>query len=234
VAKKKRLTRKQLLKEPDEFLTFTSKAIQFGTEHRKAITYGAIGFIVLVLAVALYHYFSNLSERQAYDIFEQGLVQYMGQASGQPSPHSKEGAGAAFAELLRRYPSTKAAELSLPLYGDMSYEDGNYDKAISLYQRALEVFSRDDTLRRLLWNDLAYAYEGKKDYNTAAQYFKKITDGEGPFLKGDAYFNLGRMYEAMNNQEAARQAYEQVVQNYPEAVNFQVAKEKLERLKAKG
>ncbi|KPK25662.1 MAG: hypothetical protein AMK69_13760 [Nitrospira bacterium SG8_3] len=234
MAKKKRLTRKQLLKEPDEFLTFSAKAIRFGAENRKPISYALIALIVVVLAVALFHYFSNLSERKAYAVFEQGLVHYMGQASGEQSPHFQERAKGAFAELLRRYPSTRAAELSLPLYADISYADGNYDEAIKLYQRALEVLSGDDTLQRLIWNDLAYAYEGKKDYNTAAQYFKKITDSEGTFLKADAYFNLGRMYETMDNQEGARQAYEDVVKDYPGAVNFQVAKEKLERLKGQG
>jgi TolA-binding protein len=158
----------------------------------------------------------------------------MGQASGEQSPHFQERAKGAFAELLRRYPSTRAAELSLPLYADISYADGAYDEAIKLYQRALEFLSEDDILQRLIWNGLAYAYEGKKDYNTAAQYFKKITDAEGTFLKADAYFNLGRMYEAMHNQEGARQAYEDVVKEYPGAVNFQVAKEKLERLKGQG
>ncbi len=234
MAKKKRLTRKQLLKEPDEFLTFSAKAIRFGAEHRKPIAYASVAFIVVVLAIALFHYFSNLSEREAYAVFEQGLVHYMGQASGEQSAHFQERAKGAFAELLRKYPSTRAAELSLPLYADISYADGAYDEAIKLYQRALEVLSEDDTLQRLIWNGLAYAYEGKKDYNTAAQYFKKITDSEGTFLKADAYFNLGRMYEAMDNQEGARQAYEDVVKDYPGAVNFQVAKEKLERLKGQG
>ena len=234
MAKKKRLTRKQLLKEPDEFLTFSAKAIRFGAEHRKPISYASIALVVVVLAVALLHYFSNLSQREAYAVFEQGLDQYMGQASGDQSHHFQERAKAAFAELLRRYPSTRAAELSLPLYADISYADGAYDEAIKLYQRALEFLSEDDILQRLIWNGLAYAYEGKKDYNTAAQYFKKITDAEGIFLKADAYFNLGRMYEAMDNQEGARQAYEDVVKDYPGAVNFQVAKEKLERLKGQG
>ena len=234
MAKKKRLTRKQLLKEPDEFLTFSARAIRFAAENRKPLAYASIALVVVVLAGALFHYFSNLSERQAYAIFEQGLDQYMGQASGEQSAHFQERAKGAFAELLRKYPSTRAAELSLPLYADISYADGAYDEAIKLYQRALEVLSEDDTLQRLIWNGLAYAYEGKKDYNTAAQYFKKITDSEGTFLKADAYFNLGRMYEAMDNQDGARQAYEDVVKDYPGAVNFQVAKEKLERLKGQG
>ncbi len=234
MAKKKRVTRKQLLKEPDEFLTFSAKAIRFGAENQKAISYALIALVVVVLSVALFRYFSNLSERKAYAVFEQGLVHYMGQAPGKTSAHFQEKAKEAFAEVLRKYPSTRAAELSLPLYADISYEEGAYDQAVELYQRALEVLSQDKTLQRLLWNDLAYAYEGKKDYNTAAQYYEKITGSEGAFLKADAYFNLGRIYEAMGNQEGARKAYDQLVKDYPGAANFQIAKEKLGRLEGQG
>lgn len=234
MAKKKRVTRKQLLKEPDEFLTFSAKAIRFGAENQKAISYALIALVVVVLSVALFRYFSNLSERKAYAVFEQGLVHYMGQASGKTSPHFQEGAKEAFAEVLKKYPSTRAAELSLPLYADMSYEEGAYDKAIELYQRALKGLSQDKTLQRLIWNGLAYAYEGKKDYNTAAQYYEKITGSEGALLKADAYFNLGRIYEAMDNQEGARKAYDHLVKDYPGAVNFQIAKEKLGRLEGQG
>jgi len=235
MAKKKRVTRKQLLKEPDEFLTFSAKAIRFGAENQKAISYALIALVVVVLSVALFRYFSNLSERKAYAVFEQGLNHYMGQASGKTSVHFKDQAKEAFAEVLRKYPSTRAAELSLPLYADMSYEEGAYDKAIELYQRALKALSsQDETLQRLIWNNLAYAYEGKKDYNTAAQYYEKITGSEGAFLKANAYFNLGRIYEATDNREGARKAYDQLVKDYPGAVNFQIAKEKLGRLEAQG
>jgi tetratricopeptide (TPR) repeat protein len=235
MAKKKRVTRKQLLKEPDEFLTFSAKAIRFGAENQKAISYALIALVVAVLSVALFRYFSNLSERKAYAVFEQGLNHYMGQTSGKTSAHFKDQAKEAFAEVLRKYPSTRAAELSLPLYADVSYEAGAYDQAIELYQRALKALSSEDkTLKRLIWNNLAYAYEGKKDYNTAAQYYEKITGAEGAFLKADAYFNLGRVYEAMGHQERARKAYDHLVKDYPGAVNFQVAKEKLGRLEGQG
>jgi tetratricopeptide (TPR) repeat protein len=234
MAKKKRLTRKQLLKEPDEFLTFSAKAIQFAAEHRRPVSYALMALVAVVLAVGLFHYFSNLSERRAYAVFDQGLDHYVGQTPGEKSPHFQESAKERFTEVLSKYPSTRAAELSLPLYADVSYAEGAYDKAIELYQRALEVFSQDDTLQRLIWNGLAYAYEGKKDYTTAAQYFKKITGSEGAFLKAEAYFNLGRMYEAINNHEGARKAYNDLVRDYPGAANLRIAKEKLGRLKGQG
>ncbi len=234
MAKKKRLTRKQLLKEPDEFLTFSAKAIRFASENRKPISYVVIGIAVVAVAFAVFRYFSNLSERKACAIFEQGLVEYVAGVSGEESPHLEQTAKEKFAEVLKKYPSTSATELSLPVYADISYDEGSYDKAIELYQRRLEGVSEKDSLRNLIWNGLAYAYEGKKDYKAAAEYFRKITGSQDEFLKGEAYFNQGRMYEAMNDRVNACEAYERVVRDYPNAVQFRIAKEKVVRLKDKG
>ncbi|UCG81064.1 MAG: hypothetical protein JSV60_01915, partial [Desulfobacterales bacterium] len=66
MAKKKRVTRKKLLKEPDEFLTFSAKAIQFIANNRRPVLGVVIGVLVVALAFAGFRYFSNLSERRAY------------------------------------------------------------------------------------------------------------------------------------------------------------------------
>jgi len=234
MARKKRVSRKQLLREPDEFLTFSAKALQFAAENRKTISRALIGLVVVVLAVALIRYFVALSERKAYAVFEEGLAHYVVQVSGEESSDVQEMAREKFAKALEDYSSTRAGELSLPFYGDMTYEEGQYDKAIELYKKALKDFSDEDSLRKLIWNSMAYAYEGKKDYKAATQCFQEITGSESTFLKGDAYFNMGRMYEAMEDWEEARRAYERVVEDYPESVHFQVAKEKVLRLKGQG
>ncbi len=230
MAKKKRVTRKQLLKEPDEFLTVSSKMIRFVTENQKQVSYALIGLLVVVLAFAAFRYFSNLSEGRAYAIFEEGLIHYMNQASGDKSAHSQGIAEEKFAQVLAKYSSTTAARLALPLYADVSYEEGSYDKAIELYEKALGAFSEKGSLRLLMWNGLAYAYEGKQDYSSAAQCLRKITESGGEFLKPDAFFNLGRMYEALGNTEKALETYEKVVRDYPKSVNFQIAREKVQRL----
>lgn len=229
--KKKRLTRKQLLKEPDEFLTFSAKMIQFATENQRRICYALIGLVVVMLVLGAFRYFSNLSERKAYALFEEGLVHYLGQVSGGKSAHFDEAAKAKFAELLRNYPSTKAAQLSLPLYADMNYKEGLYDEAIELYRGALEAFSEEAGFQQLMWNGLAYAYEGKGDYRSAAQCFQKLTHSESGFMKAGAYFNLGRIYEALNNREKAMEAYNTVVTEFPGSVHGKIAEEKVLGLK---
>ncbi len=229
MAKKKRVTRKQLLKEPDEFLTFSAKAIRFVADNQRPAFGVAIGVVVVLLAFAGFQYFSNLSERRACAIFEQGRLNYLAEISGNKTTQAKEQAAEQFEEVIRKYPSTNAARFSLAVYADMSYHRGDYQKAIELYKKALGAFSEEVAIQKLILNGLAHAYEAKKDYGAAAEYFHKITDTQDEFMKGDAYYNLGRMMEALNRPEKALEAYNKVLHGYPDSAGFRIAKEKVLR-----
>ena len=231
MAKKKRVTRKQLLKEPDEFLTFSAKAIRFVSNNQKPVFGVIIGVVVVALAFAGFRYFSNLSERKAYEMFEQGRLQYLAEISGDKTAPAQEKATEQFEKVIREYRSTNAARFSLLVYADMSYHRGDYKKAIELYQEALGAFSGEGSIQKLILGGLAYAYEAEKDYKSAAEYFQRITDTQDEFMKADACYNLGRIMEALNHEEKALEAYNKVVQAYPDSVGFQIAKEKVLRLK---
>jgi len=230
MAKKKRVSRKKLLKEPDEFLTVSARALQFAAENRKQLSYVLVGLVVVVVAGALIGYFLNLSQRRAYRVFDEGLSHYVAQVSGEKSALVVGMATERFVETIENHSSTRAAELSLPVYGNMLYEAGSYDEAIERYRQALEAFPGEEGMEKLIWNGLGYAYEGKGEYRAAAEWFEKIADSESRFLKADAYFNLGRMYEAMGKGQEAREAYQRLVEAFPNAVHFRIAKEKVQRL----
>ena len=232
MAKKKRVTKKELLKEPDEFLTFSAKAIRFVANNQKPVLGIVIGLVVVALAVAGFRYFSNLSERRAHAMFEQARLQYLAEISGDKTGPALKKAGEQFEEVIEKYRSTNAARFSLLLYAETSYHGGEYEKAIELYQKALGRFSREGPIQKLIWNGLGYAYEAKKDYRAAAQCFQKITSAEDEFMKGDALYNLGRIMEAMNRQEEALEAYTTLLEAYPDSAGFQIAREKVLRLKS--
>jgi tetratricopeptide (TPR) repeat protein len=228
---KRRITRKKLLKEPDEFLTVSAKAVRFIQENQNWVFYVLIGIIVAGLGFFGFRYFSGVKERKAYALFEEGLVHYGGHAFRGESTALNETAKAKFSEVIRDYRSTKAARLALRLYADMHYESGSYDKAIELYRQALREFAEAPSILAVIWNDLGYCYEGKKDYRSAVDCFQEVTAFEGTFLKADAYFNLGRMYEALNEHQKALEAFETVARNYADSVHGKLAGDKADRLK---
>jgi len=229
MVKKKRVTRKELLKEPDEFLTVSAKVIRFAADKQKQIAYATIGIVAVVLVFFLYQYVSARSERKAFALFQEGFAHHVNLTST-PSADADAIAKEKFTEVLEKYGSTSAARLALLMKGDLDYRQGAYDEAIALYEKAADAFSEDQGFRSLMWNNLGYAYEGKKDYRSAVQWFQRLAESESELMKADAYFNLGRMYEALNEKEKAREAYNKVAKDYGESVHAQLAKEKAAHL----
>ena len=72
----KKITRKQLLKEPDEFITTTGKVIRFFRENQKQMTLGGIILgAVLAAGILGYSYF-HWEEGKALAVQQQGLQIY--------------------------------------------------------------------------------------------------------------------------------------------------------------
>ena len=57
MAKKRKKTRKELLKEPDEFMTLSGKLIKFAVEHKKQLTYGLGIILALVVIISGVRFF---------------------------------------------------------------------------------------------------------------------------------------------------------------------------------
>jgi len=73
---------------------------------------------------------------------------------------------------------------------------------------------------------LGYAYEAKKEYNSALEYFEKISVGSDPVLKAEALFNMGRLYAALGNAEKSQQAFQKIVADLPQSFYAELAKER--------
>jgi hypothetical protein len=69
-------TRKQLLKEPDQFITFSGKLIAFGRTHLKTILICAGGILALLLVVATARQISNRNENIASERIEKTVATY--------------------------------------------------------------------------------------------------------------------------------------------------------------
>nr|HID59316.1 tetratricopeptide repeat protein [Desulfobacterales bacterium] len=230
MAKKKRIPRKKL-KEPDEFLTFSAKAIQLVLEQRLWALIGLSILVVLILGWLIIRHFSELAESQAYAILEKGRSYYTAARSRNDRLRSYEKSTKQFEEVLKKYPGTKAYRLALLAYANYSYDVEMYQKAIELYEEAVRTFSEDTAIKGLLLRDLAYCYEELKDYKRASEYLEKVTGLETEFLKGEAYFHLGLISEMQKNTEKAVEQYEKVVRDYPETLYVEIAKDRLIRLK---
>jgi len=78
------------------------------------------------------------------------------------------------------------------LYGNIYYNEGDYDRAIESYQKALDTPGYDTPGMAL--NNLGLAYSKKGDYDRAIESYQKALDTPGYDTAEMALNNLGLVY----------------------------------------
>lgn len=228
-------SRKELLEEPDPFLVFIGRMIQFGKQYQKELLTAVTLFLLVVIVVSGLVYFKNKAEDKAAVMLGNALAKYT--AILQKDPNIINPKPPTFAEyeevkqgfkiIVDKHGSTGSGKAALMHYADLCYLTKNYDEAITSYNQALDAFGDKSEFKSLILNGLAYSYEGKKDYDQAVVYFEMIASDDNAIMKDQAFFNLGRIYESNGKMKLMKDAYSRIVSEYPESMYFELAKEKV-------
>jgi FimV-like protein len=226
---KKRVTRKELLKGEDEFVSLSSRVAQYVSAHLKQIQYLSFSILIIiliVLGISLYLRHLNKKALAAYNHAYRSLVS---NSSPEATEDTIEGSVAEFDELIRKYGRTKMATLAIPQLAYLEYDQGNYDEAISLYQMYLKREKSHSIYASMAHFGLAAVYEAKGDYQSAIRHLKKIVDEGHDFLREEALFSLGRVYALSGQREMSRETFKDFIDQFTESPLLPLAKANLKK-----
>jgi tetratricopeptide (TPR) repeat protein len=227
MAKKKKISRKKLLKEPDEFITISARMIQYGTKYKTHLIVGVIAFFVLVISGSAYRYISQRGEAAASSLLQQSLSVYdRVHAQGGPA-QALNAVKSDFDRLLDDYSGKEAARNGRVIYASICLKGGDTETAIRLYELALKDFIESPAIEGRILSSLGYGYETKKDYEKAVGYFQRVVEGSGYLMKDEALFNLGRLYARLGENSKSKASYQRIVSDQPESLYVELAREKL-------
>jgi tetratricopeptide (TPR) repeat protein len=227
MAKKRKKTRKALLKEPDEFLTFSSKLIKLAIEYKTHLTYALCVILVLAVIISGIRFFSIRAENNASALLEKSLTKYNSIKSEKRPDEIYGEISADFQSILNRYKGKASAKLARLIYANICYNAGKYKQAIELYKTALTEFAKYPMIHHQILSDLGYAYEQEEDYSTAAGYFKKISSAPEPIMRDEALYHLGRLYDKLGENEKSREAYNKILSDHQDFIYFDLVKERM-------
>ena len=225
MAKKRKKTRKELLKEPDEFMTLTGKLIGFATDHKTHLTYGLGIILALAIIVSGVRFFSIRAENKAAAMLEKSMTQYSSLQTSKKPDEVFNSVSDGFQTILKRYGNKSSGKLARLIYANICYEAGNYQQAIDLYNTSLNDFANYPMIHSQVLSSLGYAYEQQKDYAKAASYFEKISTAPGQNMRDEALFHLGRLYNKLGQPEKSKAAYNKIISDYPDFIYIDVVKE---------
>jgi tetratricopeptide (TPR) repeat protein len=227
MAKKRKKTRKELLREPDEFMTISGKLIGFAVDHKNQLTY-ALGIIVaLALIITGIRFFSIRAENNASALLDKSLTKYNSIRAEKQPDEVYDAVSADFQFILNKYKGKKSAKLARLIYADICYNAGKYKQAIELYKTALTEFTKYPMIHHQILSNLGYAYEQEEDYSTAVGYFEKISSAPEPLMRDDALYHLGRLYDKLGENEKSREAYNKILTDHQDFIYFDLVKERM-------
>lgn len=222
MAVKQKVTRKELLKKPDEFLTFTARTMEFVRTHEKQLWAALITAVTIVVVVAGVRFYLQRQENQAFALLANARQAY---TSALESGKGILAAQTSVEEVLSKYPRSSAADLAAGILGRLYLREGKFDKAIETFEKASGKVVKDPMTYGIIQNGLAYSYEGRREYQKALDIFGKLAADEGSPVREDASFSLGRIYAAMKDQAKSRKAYEDFLKKFPDSPYAQEARE---------
>ena len=226
-ASKKRVTRKQLLNEPDEFITLTSKVVQWSREHEKELYTAIVALSLVILLAAGWSFFSTRSERKASSLFSKAQQQYWARLSNTDPAEAALASSKSFEAVANEHPGARGGKLAAVLSAQTAYDNADYDGAVKWFEKAEAAFKHDPLVLSQVKLGLAYSYEAKGDYEKAAECFAQVLEIKNGVGREDASFGLARIYESMGEAEKSMDAYEKFAEDFPESAYRQMAMEKI-------
>jgi len=225
----KKVSRKQLLKEPDEFITFTGKMIRIVRTHQKKVLIALVAAVALFLIFSFVTFFTNRAENNAFTLLTQANDKYHALLATQDAVAALREVEKDFEYILKKYSGYQGGKIAGIVYANYSFQAGEYDRAAGLYLSALKHFEKDPTYRNLILSGLGYSYKARKDVETSTKYFEMIVASDIPLLKDEALFNLSTLYGLSGNDNKRNDVLNAIISDYPESIYIELAKDRLSR-----
>jgi len=241
MATTKRITRKEI-KQPDEFITFSARAIEFAQAHTREIIIGVASVLALGLLIWAMIAYSNKKEAQASRLLAQAqaLLQpnpteaQAGQpvpAEAQADPEEAAQALVLLQDVVENYKRTEASRVARILLGQRYYEQGDYDAAIGTYVAFLKKAKKPE-LKAMAREGLAYTHEAKEDFAQAAICYEQLSQSSLTNAQGWACLGMARCYERLGEVQKAADAYRTLLADHPQHPKAGEARANLARLTA--
>ncbi|MGA2780419.1 MAG: tetratricopeptide repeat protein [Smithella sp.] len=200
---------KKELEGPDAFQSSIEEITDYISENKTRF-YAIVTAIILasIIAFGIYIYWSyyQSSAREMY-------AKAQNIARNVSTPDDARANIKIYRELINKYPHSWSARISYYHLGNIYYNLGEIDNAITEYKKFVSS-SRSDTagIKFLVLTSLGYCYEAKKDLKVALEYFEKAQKSDNIGFESIGFRNIARIYEQLNDKKNALENYKSALQ----------------------
>ena len=209
------------LKQPDEFLTFSERALDFCRTNQKGLIYSVT---VLLVVISIIGVFVKNREVQSHRM-ENMLHQIQVVQSKGEGPEAIKKLFGQFSEGIQK----RRAKLML---ADAYFMNKELENSIKLYQEVLGETQNGDLLNELARIGLAYSYEQNNQNDKAIQGYKSLIDGTVQLPLFNIYLSLARVYLSQQDKNNALLILREMKTKYQEHAQIDRVIEKIKKLES--
>lgn len=215
----KKVTRKELLKEPDEFITLSGRALKFSRENPRIVTGICIGVVAAIAVAAVIYGYQQRMKTLSHEQFQQVYREYRLAVDGkEPVPGEKlEQFFKKFDAIAQEFPHQVAGEMALLYSAHVLYRMGDAKAALERYTRMQSTSLVEKGLGSLILYNLAMTRLALKEYDEAKSLFDTLSKDTNSPYRREACVAIAGIYEAMGKNKEAVQAYRQYLKMFPQA-----------------
>ncbi|HTY25722.1 MAG TPA: tetratricopeptide repeat protein [Desulfomonilaceae bacterium] len=232
----KKITRKELLKEPDEFISTSAKVIAYSRQNPKKVVMGVVIVVACLLAVMSFYAYQRHGKLASHELFDRAFQEYQMMESSSQAPTSEQldKLLEEFEVITRDYASFPAGEMALLYSGHVLYKKGDFSRALDRYTKMQSTSLAKDGLSPLILYHIAMTRLALKDYEQATVLFDQLSKDTNSPYRREAHAAIARIYETLGKDKEAVQAYKQYLKMFPEAPDAAFVKSKIAELSIRG
>ena len=227
MAKKKKLTRKELVKAPDEFITLSSRAANFILDHKHHVKILAIIMVLILVASIGGSLYLRHINKKGQEAFNAACYFLADNIKPDMDKENLKKNIELFKIVTDKYSMSDAAILAYPQIAHLKFLEKEYDESIGLYQKFLNKISDDIEyveFKSLTRMSLAACYEAQGNLKKAIDRLKPVVAVVRNPFRELAMLNLERLYRLDNQDQNAERIIQTFVEQYKNSPFFSMAR----------
>ncbi|MHB1286855.1 MAG: tetratricopeptide repeat protein [Leptospirales bacterium] len=179
------------------------------------IVSGIVGLLLLSGAGLVWHIYSDKKaaeqkaatiETNAEQLFSQGM---------QDKKVDLGNVTAMFKSVVTKYPDSASAKIAPLFLASLQNQMGHPQDAVQWLHTGLEKNSGDTKILPFYYESLGVTFMSTKQYDQSLAMFQKVIKFPGKILADAAYYNIGKVYELLNQPALAILNYRKLQKKFP-------------------
>lgn len=205
----------------DKFQEFITKIVSLYYHQKQKFYIGVGAAVVLIIAIIALVSGRGKENPEMQLRFTEPLGMY----SVAQTPEQFDAAEEKFIEFTRRFGNNYLTAKAFYYLGNISFERGDFSKALNYYNRAYGRLRNDEILGPATLFAIGNCYEEQQNFRKAAQVYEQVYNKYKKLpLGGDALMAAGRSYKTMNDFNNAERIFKLAVKELPAGETAEQAK----------